>query len=719
MVAKKPEKKISQKERDFADLMIQSQLGSIEAARKVFGWRCEPGSSEARKAVNLKNTRRVREYMAQKEEQLTRETEAHKIFLDTSVLEWDRIRKFAFDRLEAIRDNPQQKAQVRFNAIQALKKLSDPSKDTALILMWLSLLWRGAKAHCPRCHNTFPLYKVKNKFLEEWWSDNGEEPPKEVETTFDRRMEILTRSDRRKKPHRSQVIALSAEERHIAGKGAARGGKSLLLAWMALLFFLIPGVEIWILSRVYEDARSEVDYLKRFLNTLFYPFYDKMFKETFDTRTSELILLSKWGSELRVRSAKSKGSITGRELEAALVAEPGWVPEELYEELRARMSSRLGRIIMFGTPKGFGGILGRMLAARGRDENGRVVRIPPEKRTLAAGCPWGWSLLSYNLDPSDNPEYVKSELQSARWELMDEEYASEFQGIMTLQEGAKFPQIRERHLVNIPFEGYNNSVFVLGVDQGPKNFAACLVGYDGKRIIGAREYFEQDAMTMKYHMDVLRNSVPNWIKQLGGMDNAWRLTIFDVDPNILPELNEFELENRPWPTEITFRPKRQKGTEQWRPEVYEYINSLAAPANPQLIFDMQHCQLLHDQLMMVQNKPENPDRDGMQPNSKMWVVNDPWRGDHVLDAFVMALWTIFSNQLRTDVQIERPHQDPWREHQAVFDYQRRIQEKKELSGFSTKEERKSFNVDKIFKEEFGRERPARTPFRGISPYKDY
>lgn len=715
----RPSKRITAKEKEWAQLMVDTGLGPIEAARKVFGWKCEPGTSESRRAVNLKTTTRIKNYINKLEEKAVRETEVENLFMRTDEIEWDKLRRFSFQRLEHIRDDPNQRSNVRYNAIQALKKLSDPSKDIGLINMWLNILWRGAQGHCPRCHNTFPLHRITNRNLEKIWESG--EPPAPVEDTFSRRMEIIRRSDPRKEPHPGQVIALSAPERHIAGKGAARAGKSVLLAWMALLFFLIPGVEIWILSRVYQDSKSEVEYLRRFLKTLFFPYADKLVKENYDTRTSELSMVSKWGSELRVMSAKSKGSITGRELEAAFVAEPGWVPEDLYEELRARMSSRLGRIIMFGTPKGYGGILGRMLNARGKDpETGRIVRIPPEKRTIASGMSWGSSLCSYNLSPHDNPEYVKSELDSARMELLDEEYAAEFEGIMTLQEGAKFPTVRPEHLRNIPYDFYGNCVFVLGVDQGPKNFAATLLAYDGNRIVVSKEYFETDHMTMKHHMNVLRNAVPAWIKNLGGQDGSWKLTIFDADPPLMNELNEFELEGKQWPTPITFRPKNIRGQfnqQNWRIETYEYINLLASKKEPAILWNLQECQLLHDQVMQVQNRPDNPERDELSASNKHWIVNDPWRGDHVLDAMVLAVWTILSNQLVKAPSPEGTLGDPWLEHKAAFEYNRRVQEARELSGY---QDGNSTKTEQIFQEEFGRTRRRGNPFmRGVSPYKDY
>ena len=710
-------KKISRQEKQFVEHIVFNNLGSIEAARKAFGWRCEPGSSEARRAITLKKSTRVQKYIQECEEKVIRETEAHKLFLSTDELEWDKIRKFAFERLQFIRDDETMKSQVRFNAIQALEKLSDPSSDAGLISLWLNVLWEGTKAHCPCCHKTFPLAKIKNDNIDQWRKDNGEDLLVVNEDDLDRKLAVLKKSDPRKSPHPGQIRALQARERHLAGTGAARGGKSLLLAWMALLFFLIPGVEVWVLARIYDDARSEVEYLKRFINTLFYPFASKLIRENMDYKTGELILVSKWGSELRVRSAKAKGSITGRELEAAFVAEPGWVPEDLYEELRARMSSRLGRIIMFGTPKGFGGILSRMLTLVTRDpETNQIKRIGPAERTLEKGCPWGVSLLYYKLNPQDNPEYVKSELKSAKMELLEHEYASEFEGLISSQEGSKFPHIHDRHLKRLNTHDIVGCTFVLGIDQGPKNFAATLLGWNGKKAFVVKEYFESDARTMKHHLEILRQSVPAWITQAGGMDHSWKLTIFDADPPLMNELNEFELEGRAWPTEVTFRPKNHAGQynmQNWRSETYEFVNSLSAPMDTNIVFCLENCQLLHDQMKRVQNIPETSDKDTTTINRKKWLINDPWRGDHVLDSLMLAVWTILSNQLLIDPTSASRPGDPWQEARAAELYQRRIQEQNELTGSPV-------NTDQVFEDVFNRRRRGGNPFmKGISPYKDY
>jgi hypothetical protein len=670
----RPKKKINSSERAFADLMVDGGIGCVQSARKVWGWKCEPGSSQARAAVSLKRSKRIRAYIEKKRKQIEKETEAHKIFLDVNELNLDEsIYKFAFRRLQEIRDDERLPKQTRFQATLQLEKMYDPSGDVNLILAWLNLLWRGAQGHCPRCHTTFPMWQIKNNRLDEFRAERDERPDIPVTDMFERRMEILTRAEQRKQPHPHQIIALSAPERHIAGLGAARSGKSFLLAQFCLLSFLIPGVEIWLLARTYEDARSEAEYLDNFLTTLFWPNTKHIVRKIEDTKTNELILSSKWGSELRIRSAKSKGSITGRELELAAVAEPGWVPEDIYNHLRARMISRLG-----------------------------------------SGCPWISSMLVYNLDPSMNPEYVQAERDAARMEMMDEEFASEFEGEMSSSEGSKFPQIRPFNLTSISRERAEVCNFVLGVDQGSKNFAACLLGYDGKRVFTFREYFEKDNQTVKTHMEILRATVPAWLVKIGADPSQWKLTIFDADPLVHPELELMEQEGKEWPTDIVYRPKGKSDIyKNWRSQTYEYVNQLAgSKPEPSLLFDIEYCELLHDQLSRALDKKTDREKDSTPGRDKGWIISDPFRGDHVCDAFVLGLWTVLSAQLSVPDLRAPVEKDPYRDARMAFNYNLMKDEASELRGVKGK-----VDNEEIFRSAFGRSRGTPSnPFIGPPGY---
>jgi hypothetical protein len=378
------------------------------------------------------------------------------------------------------------------------------------------------------------------------------------------------------------------------------------------------------------------------------------------------------------------------------------------------MTSRLGRTLLFGTPQGFGGILGRFTHMIGKDERGRARRIPTDERTIEAGCAWNISLLKYSMHPEENPEYVASELAAARQELTEAEYASEFEGLMASQEGSLFHQLQERHCTTISRELYERCAWVVGIDQGPKNFAACLVGFDGKTVVAANEYFDNDPRTMKSKMDIVRDLVPGWIRKAGGDPNRWVLTIFDVDPPILNELDEFEDDKRQWPTDVTFRIKDKKGRwnqENWRKETYEYLNALAQPAHPNVYFDDVNCDYLHDQLLRAQARAGDGDM-----KQKGWVLKDPVRGDHVPDAFVMALFTILSGQM---VLPDRKFSssDPYAESKLAFEFSLREAENKELSGFTEK----TPSSDENFESVFGRPRKGGNPLASKKQwhYEDY
>lgn len=685
-------KKISGKEKEFARLLAADE-GPIRAARIVFNWKCEPNTKESQKARDLARSKRVKEEVAKLKKEQADKDQVKSIITTTSRIDWDNLRQFAFDRLTVIRDDPTVNSRARVQAINALEKLHDPAKDINLILRWLNVVWNGYVAHCPCCHTDFPLSRIKNEKLEEFREKFDLYVPELQDNHKDRVLYILSQGEKRKIPHPAQMRALNAPERHLAGTGAARAGKSALLAMFGEMYFMLPGVEIWILARVYDDARSEMEYIEQWLGTLFFPFYEHMVKREVDQKSGEVILKSRWGSELRIKSGRSKGSITARELEACLVAEPAWVEAELFEEVRARMSSRLGRIIAVGTPKGYGGFIHRMYKMAGL-RGGKRVR--EEDRLIENGSPWIKSVRKFSMDPTDNPEYVKGELEAAKEELTEAEYRSEFMGEMYSDSDALFPHIKEEHLRNISRDEFANCVFVTGIDQGEKNFAAVIVGYDGHNIYATNEYFDDSNKTIRGNLVVLNKQIPSLIGIRGGMDDAWKLTIFDADPVVSGLLDEMEDESRPWKTEITYRPKNVKEFLNWRQETYMWINQMAMRGR---LWFHPETDLLHDQLREALIKPVQEGKEsGRNLSDKGWVIKNVWRGDHVVDAFVLACWSIYQGQIEIP-ETYHIDKDPWAESRKAFEYNRMLSEKKDLQGWG-----RPADPNVTFKEVFGRPR---------------
>jgi hypothetical protein len=350
----------------------------------------------------------------------------------------------------------------------------------------------------------------------------------------------------------------------------------------------------------------------------------------------------------------------------------------------------------------------------GKDEKGRVRRIPTSERTIKAGCPWNISLLKYHLSPEMNPEYVASEIAAARQELTDAEFASEFEGLQASTDGALFPGVGPRHLKEIPRDFYERCAWVVGIDQGPKNFAACLLGWDGETVVVANEYFDNDPRVVLTKMEIVKDMVPGWIRAAGGDPHRWVLTIFDADPPVLNELDLLEEQGQKWPTDVTFRIKDKKGRwnqENWRRETYEYVNQLGQARKPNLYFDDIHCDFLHDQIVRAQMREGDGDM-----KKKGWVIHDPVRSDHVADAFVMAMFTILSGQM---VLPDRTFtvEDPYIEAKRAFQYTLAKDEARELIGITGKKT----TDDEVFEKVFGRKRKSGSPMhpRDHWNYRDY
>ncbi len=98
------------------------------------------------------------------------------------------------------------------------------------------------------------------------------------------------------------------------------------------------------------------------------------------------------------------------------------------------------------------------------------------------------------------------------------------------------------------------------------------------------------------------------------------------------------------------------------------------------------------------------------------MIHDAVRGDHVPDAFIMALWTILSGQLilpDRKFEVDTGYTDAAR----AFEFQLKKDENRELSGFTGNHE----TEEETFENVFGRPRKGRTPTGNQAHwnYKDY
>lgn len=701
-------KKLTPRERKFAQARARG-VSAPKAYADIWKVKVEPETPAYQKAIDLSRSVRVTKAIEFYKSKLEKQAEVE-MLVGKGGTSWDGTFKFVFEQLEHIRDDPTTPARYRWDAVQVLEKIQDPTQDLNLIWRYVDAIWNGMQAHCPACHHDFPLHKVKNEKLDEWRKEQGITGEAKPTTDLDRRLYLLKKSEKAKKPHPSQLPALATPNRHIVGQGPARAGKSVCLAMFGFMFLMIPGAETWLLASTFKDAEKELTFILDRLHTAFYPLQRHMYEVIIDRKTGDARVQTRWGSILEVKSAKSKHSITGHELEGLLVAEPGWVDADLLEEGRARMSSRLGRIIAMGSPKGFGGFLGRLVRISQRDGSGK--RLTPGSKMVENGCPWGESIFQYHLKAEDNPQYVRSELRAAKKELTEAEYASEFEGRMAGDTDRKFPQIKEEHLVRVPRDTVRDCQFVLGVDQGERNFGGCLLAWDGEVIRVMWEYFDNSEKTIKSNLITLNDTVPPIITAVGGQPANWALTIFDADPKIDYQLLELQNENRAWKTEITLRPKNQTDTINWREETCAWCNEMAKEGR--LIFAAERADFLHEQLKEALIPKIQTDTDAIDLRRKRWVIHDPIRKDHVADAFLMACYTLYANMVALPQAAPQAH-GAFEEARRAMEFRRRADEMRELKG--------EVNEDKLFRSIFGRDRFGGTTLDsqmgGRGYYDDY
>jgi hypothetical protein len=135
--------------------------------------------------------------------------------------------------------------------------------------------------------------------------------------------------------------------------------------------------------------------------------------------------------------------------------------------------------------------------------------------------------------------------------------------------------------------------------------------------------------------------------------------------------------------------------ENWRRENAEYINNAARMGK--LLFHLDDYEThdddespgayaLHDQVMQTIDVPENKDKESGAGRDKGWQVSDPFRGDHVLDAWYLAMWTIFSQQMVVvpGTAISADPSDPWASQKAALARAMKADEERELNPFKNR-----------------------------------
>lgn len=242
----------------------------------------------------------------------------------------------------------------------------------------------------------------------------------------------------------------------------ARFGKSLVAARDVLPVVLSPATNTWILGPTYDLAEKEWRYVVEDLERL-----GVMKLATVRQMGKPGYLEFPWGARIWTRSADNPSSLLGEELDCILLSEASQLPEKiLHRYVRARLGSRLGRLLIPTTPFGFNWI--RDVWQRGAVQ--ATASGDPE-----ADVPWEQSVASWQFSVLENPHFDAGEYVAAAEALPREEFAEQYDGRFTSMSGRVIPQFaRQRHVVHTLPQRLRDCTVFRTIDFGYNDPSCCL-----------------------------------------------------------------------------------------------------------------------------------------------------------------------------------------------------------------------------------------------------
>lgn len=278
----------------------------------------------------------------------------------------------------------------------------------------------------------------------------------------------------RYEPHAGQLKFHASDARFKVLIAGARFGKSLASAKESLGEMIAGPSRGWLVGPTYALTRPEFDYIRD--DTLVG--FDSQVVET----SNPAKLSTSWGAEIVALSAHAPEGLLGSEIDWLILCEAAHIEREAFERfLRARLTTRSGRLIIPTTPRGRNWI--------------------QDLYNLGQSDEPGWD--SFRHASWDNPNINPAEIESARRSLPQETFDEQFGGAFTSPAGRVYrefaPSLHVAKLLPPP-----GAIIYKAMDFGYVNPFACLWGAldnDG-RLLVLCEYYRAGA-TIADHARVL------------------------------------------------------------------------------------------------------------------------------------------------------------------------------------------------------------------------
>lgn len=234
----------------------------------------------------------------------------------------------------------------------------------------------------------------------------------------------------------------------------SRYGKSYSAAMEVLEDIIKPNTRGWIVGPKYEQPSKEFRYI-----------YDALIVKLGFRAKRELninystpgpqVLIFPWGSEVYTKSAENPESLLGEEVDWMILSEASRLPEGIFDGyLRARLGSRMGRVIIPTTPHGYNWIYKRFYLPAIEDED-----------------PQYWSKI---VSVIENKNFSREEYEKAKKELPEDIFKEQYDGEFVAQTGLIYKRFSRQRNVIDPFEIPKSWSRYAAIDPHPNTPCAVL-----------------------------------------------------------------------------------------------------------------------------------------------------------------------------------------------------------------------------------------------------
>ena len=242
-------------------------------------------------------------------------------------------------------------------------------------------------------------------------------------------------------PHPGQADVLKAFNdpriRDIVLAGGTRFGKSALCGAMALATLLEDNKRVWLVASTYDLAGRVFKYIEEFIANGFSE------SEIRVSRRTPQRIDTKWGSYLECKSTENLAALLGEELDLVIIDECPRVPRDAWDYyLRQRLTTRRGRSIKIGTPRGQDWFWQEWKRAK-EAVDGEAFRF----RSI------------------DNPFFPKDEWEREKRSLPEKIFQQEYEASFLPGSAGIFSHIKD--CISGELEEYNEKhLYTMGVDLG-------------------------------------------------------------------------------------------------------------------------------------------------------------------------------------------------------------------------------------------------------------